>query len=96
MIHHHKLGQSKEEFLRLNGPAMATATYVLLLLTEPATGSPFVFHETLFSDWLGKKLIVAMFKNVWSSLRPALHSVLGNGGIYTAQLPGSLFVTTGG
>lgn len=54
------------------------ATQVIVLLTEAATGSPFVFHEVLFADWLGKKLVSAMFKNVWSTMRASLKAVLGN------------------
>jgi hypothetical protein len=53
------------------------ATQVIVLLTEAATGSPFVFHEVLFADWLGKKLVSAMFKNVWMNLRASLKAVLG-------------------
>ena len=56
---------------------MATATHVIVILTDAATLSPFVFHEVLFADWLGKKLVTAMFKNVWPSLRPSLKAVLG-------------------
>ena len=77
VIHHQKLGQSKEEFLHLNGPYMATCNYVLLVLTEHATNSPFVFHEMLFADWLGKKIIVALFKNDWLNLRPSMKAVIG-------------------
>lgn len=79
VIHHDsvKLGRSKEEFLQINGPQVAMATQVIVLLTEAATGSPFVFHEVLFADWLGKKLVSAMFKNVWSTLRASLKAVLG-------------------
>jgi hypothetical protein len=46
-------------------------------MTEKATNSPFVFHEVLFADWLGKKLVTAMFKDTWSSLRASLKAVLG-------------------
>ncbi|XP_067936086.1 uncharacterized protein [Watersipora subatra] len=77
VIHHQKLGQSKEEFLHLNGPFMASCNYVLLVLTEHATSSPFVFHEMLFADWLGKKIIVALFKNDWLNLRPSMKAVIG-------------------
>ncbi|XP_013421017.1 uncharacterized protein LOC106181240 [Lingula anatina] len=77
VIHHQKLGQSKEEFLQLNGPHLAQATYALIIMTDAATNSPFVFHEVLFADWLGKKLVVSMFRNTWFSLRPALRAVLG-------------------
>jgi len=56
---------------------MATATHVIVLVTEAASTSPFVFQEVLFADWLGKKLVSAVFKNVWFSLRPSLKAVLG-------------------
>lgn len=46
-------------------------------MTEAATVSPFVFHEVLFADWLGKKLLTAMFKSTWKLLRPSLKAVLG-------------------
>lgn len=80
VIHHDslKLGKSKEEFLQINGPHMATATHVIVVLTDAATLSPFVFHEVLFADWLGKKLVTAMFKNVWHTLRPSLKAVLAD------------------
>lgn len=78
VIHHQKLGQSKDEFLQINGPHMATATHLLVVLTETAASSPFVFHEILFGDWLGKKVLVAMFKNVWPTIRPGLKAVLGD------------------
>ena len=71
------MGQSKEEFLLHNGPQMALATFVLVLMTEGAINSPFVFHEVLFADWLGKKLITAVFKNTWLALRASLKAVLG-------------------
>ncbi|KAK3089860.1 hypothetical protein FSP39_007155 [Pinctada imbricata] len=80
VIHHDslKLGRSKEEFLAINGPSIAQATQVIVLLTEASTGSPFVFHEVLFADWLGKKLVSAMFKNVWNILRASIKAVLGD------------------
>lgn len=56
---------------------MATATHVIVLVTEAASTSPFVFQEVLFADWLGKKLVSAVFKNVWFNLRPSLKAVLG-------------------
>lgn len=79
VIHHDsiKLGRSKEEFLEINGPQMATTTHVVVLVTEASATSPFVFHEVLFADWLGKKLSSAVFKNVWITLRPSLKAVLG-------------------
>lgn len=80
VIHHDslKLGKSKEEFLQINGPHMATATHVIVILTDAATLSPFVFHEVLFADWLGKRIVTAMFKNVWPGLRPSLKAILGD------------------
>ncbi|KAK6188573.1 hypothetical protein SNE40_004721 [Patella caerulea] len=80
VIHHdsQKLGKSKEEFLRINGPQIATASHVVVVMTEAATSSPFVYHEALFADWLGKKLVTAMFKNTWTNLRPSAKAVLGD------------------
>ena len=45
MIHHDsmKLGRSKEEFLQINGPQIATATHVVVLMTDAMTTSPFIF-----------------------------------------------------
>lgn len=77
VTHHQKLGNSKEEFLQENAAQMATASHVIILLTEPAINSPFVFHEVLFADWLGKKLLTAVFRNMWFALRPSLKAVLG-------------------
>ena len=77
VLNHQKLGQSKDEFLRMNGPFMATVSHILVLFTEAATSSPFVFHEVLFGDWLGKKLVTAVFKSSWKKVRPSLKAVLG-------------------
>ncbi|XP_033645107.1 uncharacterized protein LOC117304656 [Asterias rubens] len=74
---HEKLGQSKDEFLSINGPLIASAKHVIVVLTDAATSSPFIFHEVLFADWLGKSLVTVMFKNVWKKMRPSLKSVLG-------------------
>ncbi|XP_059153190.1 uncharacterized protein LOC131938958 isoform X2 [Physella acuta] len=80
VIHHNtnNLGRSKEEFLETNGPVLASASNVIVIVTEDASKSPFVFHEVLFADWLGKKIVTAMFKNVWNTLRPSLRAVLGD------------------
>ena len=88
LIHHDsmRLGRSKEEFLEINGPQMATATHVIVLLSDAAATSPFVFHEVLFADWLGKKIVTAMFKNSWYNLRPSMKAVLGNRSINIIQL----------
>ena len=77
MTAHEKLGQSKDEFLSINGPLIASAKHVIVVLTDAATSSPFIFHEVLFADWLGKSLVTVMFKNVWKKMRPSLKSVLG-------------------
>ncbi|KAJ8305059.1 hypothetical protein KUTeg_017387 [Tegillarca granosa] len=80
VLHHdpNKLGRSKEEFLQINGPQIALATHVIVIMTGAVLASPFVFHEVLFADWLGKKLVTAMFKNVWKEIRPSLKAVLGD------------------
>ena len=79
VIHHDtlKLGRSKEEFLQINGAHLATASHIVVLLTDAAAASPFIFHELLFADWLGKKLVTAMFRNIWPGMRAALKAVLG-------------------
>lgn len=74
---HEKLGSSRDEFLQINGPQIAAAKHILILMTDGASVSPFVFHEVLFADWLGKTLVTAMFKNSWEKLRPSLKAVLG-------------------
>ncbi|PIK55976.1 hypothetical protein BSL78_07124 [Apostichopus japonicus] len=74
---HEKLGQSRDEFLQLNGPHVASCKNIVVLLTEAAISSPFVFHEVLFADWLGKSVVCLMFKNTWSRLRPSLKAILG-------------------
>ncbi|XP_041102628.1 uncharacterized protein LOC121313913 [Polyodon spathula] len=71
-------GQSKEEFLRENGPHMSLATKVVLVLTEAAAGSPIVYLQVLFSEWLGKAMITAVFRNSWDRLRPSLQVILGD------------------
>ncbi|XP_074642986.1 uncharacterized protein LOC141900130 [Tubulanus polymorphus] len=78
VFHHQNLGQSKDEFLLQNGPTVATSTHILVLMTDAAVNSPFVFHEIMFADWLGKKLVTAMFRNTWDGLRPSLKAVLGD------------------
>ncbi|XP_077991406.1 uncharacterized protein LOC144445654 [Glandiceps talaboti] len=77
VLSHEKLGQSKDEFLQVNGPHVATAKHIIVVMTDASASSPFVFHEVLFADWLGKTLVTAMFKNVWSKLRPSVKAVLG-------------------
>ncbi|XP_043921818.1 uncharacterized protein LOC122797090 [Protopterus annectens] len=72
-----KLGQSKEEFLKTNSPLIASAAKVLLILTETAAGSTFVYHQILFSEWLGKTILIAVFRNPWPLLRTALRAMLG-------------------
>ncbi|XP_071510154.1 uncharacterized protein [Diadema antillarum] len=75
---HEKLGSSRDEFLQINGPHVAAAKHILILMTDAASVSPFVFHEILFADWLGKTLVTAMFKNSWEKLRPSLKAVIGD------------------
>uniref|UniRef100_A0A2C9JL59 Uncharacterized protein n=1 Tax=Biomphalaria glabrata TaxID=6526 RepID=A0A2C9JL59_BIOGL len=79
VIHHNttKLGHSKEEFIEINGPPIATASQVIIIMTEEASTSPFVYQEVMFADWLGKKITVALFKNIWNTLRSSLKAILG-------------------
>ena len=77
MLHHAKLGGSKEEFLKANAPLLTTCSTGLVLLTDSSVHSPFIFQEVLFADWLGKKLLTAVFSNMWPGLKPSLKAVLG-------------------
>lgn len=77
VLHHNKLGQSKEEFLRFSATGLSTAAHVLLLLTENSLTSPYVFHEVMFACWLNKRIMTLLYKNGWYKLRPALRAVLG-------------------
>ena len=69
---HKRLGQSKDEFLRLNACNIASSSYVVLLLTNAGCCSPFVLYEAVFSIWLGKPLIVAVFENCFDNAKQAL------------------------
>lgn len=79
VVYSEYLGQSKEEFLRENGPHMSLAAKVVLVLTEAAAGSPIVYLQVLFSEWLGKTMMTAVFRNSWDRLRPSLKVILGRG-----------------
>ncbi|CAH1255351.1 Hypp1518 [Branchiostoma lanceolatum] len=74
---HDKLGQSKEEFLQINAPRIAGCKNILVLLTEAAATSPFVFNEVVFAEWLNRTIVTALFKNMWCKLRPAMKAILG-------------------
>ncbi|XP_039258040.2 uncharacterized protein LOC120334601 [Styela clava] len=80
VITHGKLGQSRSEFLKLNGGLLAQCNHVICILTESAAASPFVFHEVLFSSWLGggRTIATAAFKNVWDKLKNPLKAALGD------------------
>ena len=76
---HDKLGQSKEEFLQLNGQLLAKCAYVICLMTDGAAVSPFLFHEVLFYSWMGgnRSIVTLLFKNVWSKLKTPMKAILG-------------------
>lgn len=78
MFKHERLGQSKDEFLQLNSPHLASSNHVIILLSTAAATSLFVYNEILFADWLGKPLLVAMTANSWEKLRPNLQAILGS------------------
>lgn len=75
---HERLGQSREEFLQVNSPHLASSSHVIVLLSTAAATSLFVYNEVLFADWLGKPLLVAMTANSWDKLRPNLQAILGS------------------
>jgi len=77
---HDKLGQSKEEFLQLNGQLLAKCSYVICLMTDGAAVSPFLFHEVLFYSWMGgnRSIVTLLFKNVWNKLKTPMKAILGD------------------
>ena len=77
VYHHNRLGQSKDEFLQLNGPHMATCHSVVVVMTIASASSLFVYNEIMFAEWLGKPVVVAMFSNSWANIRPSVQSILG-------------------
>ena len=74
---HNRLGQSKDEFLQLNGPHMAVCHYVIVVMTTASAQSLFVYNEILLADWLEKSIVVLMFNNSWLSTRTCVQSILG-------------------
>lgn len=78
VLTHEKLGQSRAEFLQLNGAILAQCSHVICILTDAAAASPFAFHEVLFSCWLGGRMMIsAVFKNVWEKLKNPIKAALG-------------------
>eukprot|EP00794_Sanderia_malayensis_P004776 gene4776-5403_t len=78
VLSHNILGQSKEDFLRANASNLAASSHCILLLTEKACDSPFVFYEAVLSEWLKKPLIVAIFQFMPEKTRPGLSSLLSD------------------
>ncbi|XP_078486656.1 uncharacterized protein LOC100186349 [Ciona intestinalis] len=80
VLSHDKLGQSREEFLQLNGGSLAKCSYAICLMTEAASTSPFVFHEVLFSYWLGgdRSLLTLLFSNSWNKLKNSMKATMGD------------------
>ncbi|XP_068747713.1 uncharacterized protein [Montipora capricornis] len=74
---HERLGQSRDEFLQLNAPHLASCRQVIILLSDTAATSLFVYNEVLFADWLGKPFVIVMVTNSWSKLRPNMQAILG-------------------
>ena len=77
MFKHERLGQSREEFLQLNSAHLAASSHAIILLSNAAATSLFVYNEVLFADWLGKPFVVAMAANSWDKLRPNMQAILG-------------------
>ena len=76
VLSHTKLGQSKDEFLRLNAHDIASSSHAIFLFTSKGCCSPFTFYEVVFSIWLGKPLIVAVFENCFDTTRRTLSAIL--------------------
>ena len=75
---HERLGQSRDEFLQLNAAHLSTCSHVIILLSDAAATSLFVYNEVLFADWLGKPFVVVMAANSWTKLRPNMQAILGS------------------
>ncbi|PAA72933.1 hypothetical protein BOX15_Mlig007340g1 [Macrostomum lignano] len=74
--HVEELDESRDDFLRKNGPAMAACGHVLVLLTEHSPRSAVFYHCVMFAEWLGRRVIVLFLTNCWFQLRPALRALL--------------------
>ena len=77
MFKHERLGQSRDEFLQLNAAHLTSCNHVIILLSNAAATSLFVYNEVLFADWLGKPFVVVMADNSWDKLRPNMQAILG-------------------
>ena len=75
---HERLGQSRDEFLQLNAPRLSICSHAIVLLSETAATSLFVYNEVLFADWLGKPFVVVVVTNSWDNLRPNMQAILGS------------------
>lgn len=75
---HERLGQSRDEFLQLNATHLASSSHVIIILSNAAATSLFIYNEVLFADWLGKPFVVAMAANSWNKLRPNMQAILGS------------------
>lgn len=51
---------------------------MIILLSNSAATSLFVYNEVLFADWLGKPFVVVMAANAWEKLRPNMQAILGS------------------
>ena len=76
VLSHRSLGHSKEEFLRQNAQNIASSSHVVFIFTSNGSCSPFTFYEVLFSVWLGRPLIVAVFEKFFDTARLALLAIL--------------------
>lgn len=74
---HERLGQSRDEFLELNAPRLSICSHAIVILSDTAASSLFVYNEVLLADWLGKSFVVVMVTNSWDNLRPNMQAILG-------------------
>ena len=74
---HERLGQSRDEFLELNAPRLSICSHAIVILSDTASSSLFVYNEVLLADWLGKSFVVVMVTNSWDNLRPNMQAILG-------------------
>ena len=76
VTYHQKLGASREEFLIANGPIMAQCSNFLVIVSQSGAGSPFVYNEVVFVEWMERNLCTILVREEVSA-RKSLHKQSG-------------------
>ena len=72
VTYHQKLGASREEFLIANGPIMAQCSNFLVIVSQSGAGSPFVYNEVVFVEWMERNLCTILVREE-ACARESLH-----------------------